>query len=160
MPENMLLSDIQGLLAAKGATMDPTEIQDLSVAAVFKSYPQAVRLKLLRLRWLILETARGMDGLEITETLKWGEPSYSASGKIGTPLRIAPAKTDGHYGLYVHCGTTLINEFRESYPDAFHYSGTRALLFGPDDEAPRELLEDFIRSALTYHRRKRQKSSR
>jgi len=136
--------------------MKQFEFEDLSVAAVYKSYPKLLRSKLLALRQLIFETADTMDGVEISETLKWGEPSYNASGKIGTPIRLGPTKKADQYGLYVHCQTKLIDEFRETRPDAFRYSGTRALLFGLEDEPATIDLREFIMAALTYHQRKPQ----
>ena len=43
----------------------------------FNTYPKKVKVKMLALRKLVLETAKEIDGLtEIEETLKWGEPSY------------------------------------------------------------------------------------
>lgn len=134
--------------------MDQFEFEDLSVAAVYKSYPQSLRSKLLGFRQLIFEAAADMDGVKITETLKWGEPSYAANGGIGTPIRLAPAKEPDHVGIYVHCQTSLINDFRASRPGAFRYSGTRALLIGPDDRPAEKDLRDFIAAALTYHRNK------
>ena len=140
--------------------MKQYDFADLTVAAVYKSYPEDIRNKLLALRQLIFETAENISNVGlIEETLKWGMPSYDAKGKVGTPLRLAPAKDKIQYGLYVHCQTSLIDEFRKSYPDAFQYNGTRALLFGPDDQPPKRELEEFITKALTYHRWRRKNSS-
>ena len=50
------------------------------VASVFDSYPQRIRIKLLNLRRLILETAASIESVgEIEEALKWGESSYLTS---------------------------------------------------------------------------------
>ena len=50
---------------------------NIEVTAVFNSYPQKVKAKLLFLRQLIFDTAESIEGVgEIEETLKWGEPSY------------------------------------------------------------------------------------
>ncbi|WP_340148782.1 DUF1801 domain-containing protein [uncultured Sneathiella sp.] len=134
--------------------MKQFEFDDLSVAAVYKSYPGPVRARLLALRQLIFELAERLDGVEISETLKWGVPSYQSSTKTGTPIRLASAKEADSYGLYVHCQTSLIDDFKKSHPDAFRYSGTRALLFALDDKLPEKELEEFILAALTYHQRK------
>lgn len=130
------------------------DIEDLSVAAVYRSYPEEQRNKLLALRQLIFETADTLGDVTLTETLKWGEPSYNASSKAGTPIRLAPVKEQNLCGLFVHCQTRLIDEFRDRYPDIFHYSGTRAIFFAPDDTIARTELREFITAALTYHRRK------
>ena len=134
--------------------MKQFDIEDLSVAAAYKSYPEEQRNKLLELRQLIFEIADKMGDVTLTETLKWGEPSYNASGKTGTPIRLAPSKDKSQFGLYVHCQTSLVDEFRDKYPDRFNYSGTRALLFAPEDDLARPELREFITAALTYHRRK------
>lgn len=134
--------------------MKQFDIEDLSVAAAYKSYPEKQRNKLLALRQLIFETADTIGNVTLTETLKWGEPSYNASSKAGTPIRLAPSKEKGVCGLFVHCQTSLVDEFRDKYPQAFQYSGTRALLFAPDDKLIKPELREFITAALTYHRRK------
>jgi len=140
----------------RATVMKQFEFDDLSVAAVYKSYPDSIRTRLLALRQLIFELAERLDGVEISETLKWGVPSYHSSTKTGTPIRLAPAKEADSYGLYVHCQTSLIDDFKKSHPDAFRYSGTRALLFELEDQLPEKELEEFILATLTYHKRKSQ----
>ena len=137
--------------AERATVMKQFEFDDLAVAAVYKSYPDSIRARLLVLRQLIFELADRLDGIEISETLKWGVPSYHSSTKTGTPIRLAPTKEADSYGLYVHCQTSLINDFRQAHPDTFRYSGTRALLFKLDDQLPEKELEEFILAALTYH---------
>lgn len=63
---------------------------DPGVAAVFKAYPAALRQKLLELRALVFEVAAVSDGVgRLTETLKWGQPSYLLEEtKSGTTIRI------------------------------------------------------------------------
>ncbi|MEX1036202.1 MAG: DUF1801 domain-containing protein [Sneathiella sp.] len=136
--------------------MKQLEFEDLTVAAVYKSFPESLRSRLLALRQLIFELAESLDGVEISETLKWGVPSYHSSTKSGTPIRLAPAKEAGFYGLYVHCQTSLIDDFRRTHPNAFRYSGKRALLFKADDPLPERELKEFILAAMTYHQRKSQ----
>lgn len=131
------------------------EFEDLAVAAVFKSYPADMRARLLALRQLVFDTAATVIGPDsLVETLKWGTPSYHTRAKSGTPIRLGPAREAGEYSLFVHCQTSLIDEFREERPAAFRYSGTRALLFGPDDVPKEKHIKDFITAALTYHQRK------
>ena len=50
---------------------------DPRVASRFKAYPSTVRSKLMALRELLLDTAAKTTGVgKLTETLKWGQPSY------------------------------------------------------------------------------------
>ncbi len=68
----------------------PASLQNPSVLAVFKSYPPALRTKLLALRRLILDTAAHTEGVgALQETLKWGEPAYvTAHTQSGSTVRI------------------------------------------------------------------------
>jgi len=137
--------------------MKQYEIQDLSVAAAFKAFPNELRLRLLALRQKIFETAeKTEDAGEIEETLKWGVPAYlTKSPKSGTTIRLAPTTDERQFGLFVHCQTSLIKDFKKKHPKAFQYSGTRALIFDMAEDAPDpELLTEFIETALTYHSRK------
>lgn len=133
------------------------DIEDLSVAATFKAFPQHVRSKLLRIRQLILEVAARTEGVgDIEETLKWGVPSYlTSTSRSGTTIRLAPSSNGEEYGLYVHCQTSLVQDFKKLHPKAFRYSGSRALLIAMADEFDKEFLEEFIVAALTYHQRKK-----
>ncbi len=132
------------------------DIQDLNVAAAYKAFPDEMRSRLLALRQMIFETASGLKEVgPIEETLKWGVPSYlTPISKSGTTIRLAPAKEQNCYGLYVHCQTRLIEEFKQTHPDSLTYSGTRALLFKLNEPVPEKELREFIAAALTYHRRK------
>ena len=51
-----------------------SKINNPEVAAVFRTYPEVIRERLMFLRHLILETAAATEGVgELEETLKWGE---------------------------------------------------------------------------------------
>lgn len=122
------------------------------MAAAFAAFPDAERAGLMRLRALILAIAEETDGVgPLTETLKWGQPSYlTTKTQAGTTIRLGCPKTGG-YALYVHCQTTLIADFRALFPDALVYEGNRAVLFDVDGELPVASLSLLIRRALTYH---------
>jgi len=129
-----------------------------AVRAVFDAYTPAVRSALLDLRQLILETAEETVGAcEVVETLKWKQPSYlPVRPRIGTTVRIDSLKgsADG-YAMFVHCQSTLMEQYRLLYPDAFTFEGQRALIFrigAPPPEAP---LKHCVALALGYHRRGR-----
>ena len=140
--------------------MNPLQIENADVAAVFDRYPERMREKLLFLRRLIIETAATTDGVGgLEETLKWGEPSYlTPQTKSGSTVRIDwKKKKEDEYAMYFKCTTTLVESFREKYPTEFKYGGNRSIIFNEEDEVPVEELKDCIAMALTYHLRKKSK---
>jgi hypothetical protein len=133
-----------------------------NVAATFDAYPAPMQKKLLRLRKLILETAAKTEGVgPLEETLKWGEPSYLPSKtKSGSTIRIAwKEKTPAQYAMYFNCQTSLIDQFRDLYPDEFSYGGNRSIIFDVVDRLPEKELRHCIGLTLTYHLNKK-KSAR
>lgn len=130
------------------------------VAAVFHSYPDAVRAKLLFIRELIFDTAVATPNVgHIEETLKWGQPSYlTLKPKSGTTIRIdAENAQAGQIGIYFHCQSSMIPTIRQQYATQFKYDGNRAILFDQDDDLPEKALRHCISLALTYHRWKNNK---
>lgn len=130
---------------------------DKKVAALFRAYPPAVRAKLLALRELILDVAARTPGVgPLTETLKWGQPSYltGATGS-GTTVRLDRLKKREGYALYFHCQSGLVEQFRGLYGETFRYEGRRALLFEPAERLPVTALRHCIGLALTHHLRKK-----
>jgi hypothetical protein len=129
---------------------------DPAVAKAFTAYPPVLRPALLALRTLIFEEADAQLGKGgLIETLKWGQPAYlPARPRTGTILRIDAVKGNpDRYAAYFHCQTTLIDSFRELYPDELTFEGNRALLFARDDKPPQAALKHCIGLALTYHAR-------
>ncbi|WP_420347196.1 DUF1801 domain-containing protein [Pelagibius sp.] len=141
--------------AAKTITGKPP-FKDRNVEAAFAAFPQPARRGLLALRALIFETAAATPGVgALEETLKWGQPAYlTPETKAGSTLRLGLPK-DGGFALYAHCQTTIVSDFRSLFPDAFAYEGNRAVRFDEGAALPREELTLLIRSALTYHLKKR-----
>jgi len=134
-------------------------IADPAVAAVFAGYPAPTKARLLELRRLILETAANTPGVgALTETLKWGQPSYlTAETRSGSTIRIDRVKPkagdDGErYALYVHCQTTLVSTFRQLYRDELTFGGNRSILLDARRPLPKTALRHCIALALTYHR--------
>jgi hypothetical protein len=132
---------------------------DPQVAAVFAGYPARTKAKLLALRRLILETAAKTPGVgRLTETLKWGQPSYltaeTGSGSTIRIDRVGPEAGGGpeRYALYVHCQTTLVSTFRQLYRDRLTFGGNRSILLEADAPLPKAELRHCIALALTYHR--------
>ncbi|CAZ97635.1 DUF1801 domain-containing protein [Zobellia galactanivorans] len=125
------------------------------VAAVFDAYPSSVRPQMLALRQLVIDTAKGIEGItHLEETLKWGEPSYLTS--IGSTLRMDwKAKSPDQYALYFKCTSRLVETFKAIFNESLDYEGKRALVFKLDAELPTEILTHCITAALTYHKVKK-----
>jgi len=124
-----------------------------AVHDVVQATDEPHRSVLLQLRDIILSEAEAADlpgGFH--ETLKWGQPSYLPNRRgVGTTLRIA-VHDEAHVGVYVHCQTSLIEQFRERFGDAVSYSGTRAVLLPVDQPIPEAIIRECTRLTLGYHR--------
>ena len=131
--------------------------QNTAVEEVFYAYPDRLREKLMLLRQLIFDTASETEGVgELEETLKWGQPSYlTTRSKSGSTIRIDSIKSDDQkYAIYFNCKTTLVDTFREIYPDEFNFEGNRVIIFDLSDKIPITELSDCISIALSYHLKK------
>ncbi len=130
-----------------------SSFSDAQVAAVFDAYPDNAREKLLLLRQLVLDTSKELGITDLHETLKWGEPSYLT--KHGSTIRLAWRKSlPSQCGLFFNCKTSLIETFREIYPDTFDYEGNRAIIFenrDSNDDLPINALKHCISLSLRYH---------
>ena len=135
---------------------------DAAVAAVFRTYPPGLRARLMALRELVFDTAEKTPGVgPLTETLKWGQPSYlTEETGSGTTVRIDRLKAGDGYAVYFHCQSGLVGQFRELYPGTFKYEGKRAILFDTADRLPNRELAHCIALALTHHSRKKSHRSR
>jgi len=132
--------------------MEPFQYPE--VENVFKAYPEKLKRKLMSLRQLIFDTALEIERVgPLEETLKWGQPSYlTQQTKSGTTIRIDQIKSEpGHYGMFVHCQTSLISTYRELYPDILSFDGKRCVRFNGHDDPPGDVLRNCIALALTYH---------
>jgi len=133
---------------------------DPKVAAVFGAYAPDTRKRLMALRETIFEVAAATEGVgALTETLKWGQPSYlTEQTGSGTTVRLDRLKGDGGgYAVYFHCQSGLVGQFRELYPETFTYEGERAIHFGPRERVPARELRHCIALALTHHLRKKRR---
>ena len=124
------------------------------VENIINSYPAHVKEKLNFLRCLIIETASEIADIDkIEETLKWGEPSYVT--KNGRTIRIDwKERNPNQCAMYFHCGTKLVDTFRELYKTILNFEGNRAIVFNLHDSIPAEELKHCIELSLTYHSRK------
>jgi hypothetical protein len=122
-----------------------------NVAEVFESYPPPVRTRLMALRETIFDVADATEGVgQIEETLKWGQPAYlTTESGSGTTIRLDGMKEGGH-ALYVHCQTSLVDNYRALYDGVLRFGGNRSILFDAGDRPPKAALEHCIRMALTY----------
>jgi hypothetical protein len=131
----------------------PAEVQ-----AAIRAYTPNQQSKLLELRRFIFETAAITDGVgNLTETLKWGQPSYlTDETKSGSTIRIDRVKgSDKQIALYVHCQTSLISQFKDYYGDKLCYDGKRAVVFDANENLPEMALRHCIALAMTYHLNKK-----
>jgi hypothetical protein len=134
---------------------------DDAVAAVFKGCSPELRSRLMALRELVFDVAASTMGVgRLTETLKWGQPSYlTLESGSGTTVRIDRLKSGGGYAVYFHCQSGLLDQFRELYPNTFKYQGKRAIVFDTDDRLPLRPLRHCLALALTHHSRKKKSRS-
>ena len=129
--------------------------QPADVAKVFAAVPEVPRQRLYEMRGLILAAADATGTAPLTETLKWGQPSYLPARKHGTTARLGWSASDaGHCGLYVHCQTDLVARFRQVFPDEFRYDGNRGVLVPAAGTFPKAAFQQIAAAVLTYHRDK------
>lgn len=121
-----------------------------AVADALENYPAHVRARLTEIRALIFATAERAELVgEITETTKWGEPAYLS--KFGSTVRLgAPRGRPDHWAIYFNCNTSLVESFRHRWGRRLTYEGNRALIFNCTDDAPGEILQQCIETALAY----------
>ncbi len=135
---------------------DPADIPS-AVSAVYETYPATARSLLLSIRKLVFETAALLpEAGALTETLKWGEPSYlTEATRSGTTLRLAwSQKRPDAISLFVNCQTSLVETWREQYGETLELVGNREIRLPLAAPLPIEALAHCIAMALTYHHRK------
>ncbi|WP_262695390.1 hypothetical protein [Kordiimonas aquimaris] len=132
-------------------TSDKVEMRP-EIKACFHAFPDEVKTTLLNIRSMIFDAGRRTPEVGvIEEVLRWGQPSYiTPKTKAGTTIRLGQSKA-GPTALFVHCQTTLIADFRSTFPDDFTYEGNRAVLIEDLSSEKTSILELMIKRALTYH---------
>lgn len=79
---------------------------NLNVKSKFDTYPNEIKPQLETLRQLIFDVAKDNGIEDLTESLKWGEPSFSC--KTASAIRLDwKAKTPDKYYLFFNCKTKL-----------------------------------------------------
>lgn len=124
--------------------------ESLEAKKLISKYPKLVQERLLFIRTLIFELATELELVkELTEALKWGEPSYLANG--GSTIRLGwSAKNPSQYGIYYTCTTKLGPHFKKIYPDTFKFEKNRAIIFDLKEAIPVDELKQCLTLALTY----------
>lgn len=143
--------------ATKNGSSIPAPSMPPDVAGAFAAFPAPVARRLLQVRGLIFETAAKLGVGPLTETLKWGEPAYltEATGS-GSTIRLGWLRSaERPCAVLFNCNTTLVETFRERFPDAFAFSKNRAICLNPTGALPKAPLASCLALALTYHQRRR-----
>jgi len=132
------------------------------VSRAFGALPGPIGRRLLQVRDLIFATAAAHDDVgQLTETLKWGEPAYLTDETgSGSTIRLGRLKDSEHAVILFNCKTTLVDAFRERFPDRFEYRQTRALLLPVAGKLPKQELSVCLSLALTYHLDRRGRKKR
>ncbi len=134
---------------------------DARVAAVFKAYPPAVRTRLMALREMMFDVAAATPGVgKLTETLKWGQPSYSTE-ETGSRLHRAHRSAEGRRRAATP-STSIARaawsaSSAELYPDTFAATKAsgRSHFEARGSRLPARELRHCIALALTHHLRKK-----
>lgn len=115
----------------------------------FDSYPKHIKPLILQLRALVFRVANDLNVGDITETLKWGEPSYQVNN--GSPIRMDwKPKSPNQYFLFFHCQTKLVDTFRELYSESLAFEGNRAIVLQVDEKLPENTLRHCLELAMKY----------
>ena len=127
-----------------------------ALAAACQHWPEPAQSHLTTIRALVQDAADTAHIGALTETLKWGQPSWlpTQSG-IGSTLRVAwSEKRPSDIGLFVNCNSNLGETMRTLYPDTFDFEGNRALYLPLDAPLPCDAIHHCATLTLTYHRTK------
>lgn len=132
------------------------------VSRALNALPAPIGRRLLQVRELIFKTAAAHDDVgPLTETLKWGEPAYlTEKTGSGSTIRLGRLKGCENAAILFNCRTTLVDSFRERFPDQFGYRQTRALLLPVTGKLPKQELAVCLSLALTYHLDRRGRRAR
>jgi hypothetical protein len=115
----------------------------------FNGYPKDAQSQLLTIRQVILDLAAELSIEPVSESLKWGEVSFSVS--TGSPIRIDwEANTPEVCYIFFNCQTKLVETFRELYANQLDFAGNRAILLSVSSPLPIGIIKHCLSLALTY----------
>ncbi len=127
----------------------------MTVEQYFTTLPQEARIHLENLRDIIRAAAEASGAAPLEESLKWGQPSFAPSKRMGTPIRLSwSQKSPERVEMLVHCQTSLVDAWRHRFGDLFDYDGTRAVHIPLEQPLPEKPLHIMAVMALTYHQQK------
>jgi hypothetical protein len=86
----------------------------------------------------------------MTETLKWGEPSY-LTPKGSTNRFDWKKKSPDSFAIYFICSTRPLETFREVYSEQLVFEGNRAIVFKLGDVINSGSLKHCFLMAMRYH---------
>lgn len=121
--------------------------QSPQIKAAFAAFPDPARTHLRHLRALIFEVAATLPIGPLSESLKWGQPSYTTAKS--TPIRLALTK-DLDIAILAHCQSTVISDFRDIARPDMRFDGNRALLLDAGSMPEPAAITPLIRAALSY----------
>lgn len=121
----------------------------LEIQHKLQDYPENAQFALNHLKDLIYQAATDLSIDDIEESLKWGEPCYTA--KTGSPIRMDwKLKTPNEYYLFFNCQTKLIDTFRELYTGTLEFQGNRAIVLSLSEPLAEEAIKHCLELALNY----------
>lgn len=124
------------------------------VAAAFSNLPTAAADRLIVVRRIAFTVAAKIPqtgGLH--EYLAWGQPAYRpVHDGVGTAVRLG-IHGNGSPAMFVHCGTSLLAEFRQ-VAGHLEFDGRRAVLLPAEGPLPENELHVMIEHAFTSKYRK------
>jgi Domain of unknown function (DU1801) len=137
--------------------------EDAKILAAYSSLPEEIMKAALTIRDRIFALAQQHAEIgQVEETLKWGMPSYlTKSPKSGTPIRLGCNADANTLGIYVHCQTQVVDNFRETTPadllveSKITTEKSRAIHLPAKTPLPNSVIDKFLYEALTYHTRRK-----
>lgn len=123
-----------------------------AVAHAFDTFPTPARKRLLELREIIGEVASNeADCSPLSETLKWGQPSYLSP--VGSTVRLGTMSAHPEYvAVFFTCSTRLVTTFKMVFNGAFIFEANRAILIPIKGDYPKQELEGCLVAALRYQK--------
>lgn len=121
---------------------------------VYRGFPKEAQRVLLSIRKDIFSLAQEECVGPLTETLRWGEPSYlTEATRAGSTIRLGwKARDRQAVFVFFICTTSLVDEMRECVGDRLQFEGKRAIRLPLNAPVDRDAVRFCLRMALTYKR--------
>lgn len=134
--------------------MPPLPPLDSDIARIFARWPDPVQAVLMEIRQRLHRLADADQRIgPLQECLKWGQPSWvTATSKSGTTIRVGyNDDMPDRAWIYVHCGTSLISDYKDRFGDLLETEGNRAIALPLDKMPDDHILDACLAMALLYH---------